>query len=207
IDLEVLAQLRARIRAPVPVRPEGHVAPGNPRANLLGYRTNVVGRGHDRPRAALETLAHVRYARGFLGVQEVAALAVDRLAAELAEARHRVHIRRYAEIALEQLRGRDALAQDRARAEQRRAHAPAAAAPQRIHSLENSLLNVLRHGRLRVVLVHAGDVVEDALLLHEHPPQAVVYDHRELISVGRIVCHAIRHGRRDKLAVTVLMLQ
>src|SRR6185312_964208 len=120
IDLEVLAQLRARIRAPVPVRPEGHVAPGYPLANLLGHRANVVGRGHDRPRAVLETLAHVRYARGLLGVQEVAALAVDRLAAELAEAGHRVHIRRYAEIALEQLRGRDALAQDRARAEQRR---------------------------------------------------------------------------------------
>src|SRR5690606_10951851 len=104
----------------------------------------------------------------------------------------------------------DHLAEDGAGAEQlypRRAFLRLAAVAEQVHALADAFLHALRHGRVRVVLVHHGDVVEDALALLVHPPQAVLDDHRQLVSEGGIVGNAVRNHRGEHVAVTVLVPQ
>ena len=60
---------------------------------------------------------------------------------------------------------------------------------------------------MSVVLVHQREVVEDILLLGDHPPQALLDDHGDLVAVGRVVGEAVRHDREEHVAVTVLVLQ
>jgi hypothetical protein len=100
-------------------------------------------------------------------MQQVPALAPPAVAAQLVEARARSRYRRRRRSPLEQLRAGDDFAQDGAAAHQ--LHAPLVllrlAFAEQVHPLEDALLDALRHGRVRVVLVHHGDVVEDVLLL------------------------------------------
>src|SRR5579864_8256187 len=207
VDLEVPPQRRARVRAAEAIGAERHVASVHPLADLVGHRAHVIGRRNHRALAPMQHLPHVRHARRLARVQQVPALALERLAAQLAEAGHRQHVGRDAVVVLEELRRREALTQDRARAEQRRAHLAAAADLQQVAAAEDAGLDARRHGRLGVVLVHQRDVVEDVFLLGEHAPQPVVDDHGQLVGIGRVVGHAVRHRRRDQLAVAVLMLQ
>jgi hypothetical protein len=44
-----------------------------------------------------------------------------------------------------------------------------------------------------VVLVHQRDVVEDVLLLVQHPVQALLDDHGQLIAIGRVISAAVGH--------------
>ena len=72
---------------------------------------------------------------------------------------------------------------------------------------QDALLGALRHRRVLVVLVHQREVVEDVLLLADHPPQAVADDHRDLVAVGRVVGDAVRDRRAQQVRVAVLVLQ
>src|SRR3712207_8120766 len=47
------------------------------------------------------------------------------------------------------------------------------------------------------------DVIEDALLLLVHPPDAVLDDHGELVCERRVVRHAVRIAQRVHVAVAV----
>ena len=58
-----------------------------------------------------------------------------------------------------------------------------------------------------VVLVHQRDVVEDVLLLDDHPPQAVLDDHRDLVGERRVVGATVGDDREQHVAVAVLVLQ
>ena len=98
-------------------------------------------------------------------MQQVPALDIQRLAPQLGEARRTEHVRRDAVFLLEHLGGLDHFAQDRARPEQVDAHLALAALPEAIQALEDALARAFGHRRLRVVLVHAGDVIEHGLLL------------------------------------------
>ena len=67
--------------------------------------------------------------------------------------------------------------------------------------------DALRHRQHLVLLVHHGDVVEDALAVLVHPPDAVLDDHRDLERERRVVRDQVRHGQREQVAVAVLVLQ
>src|SRR5690606_6210829 len=78
---------------------------------------------------------------------------------------------------------------------------------QTVHALEYVRLDALGHGRVGIVLVHDGDVVEHVLVIHVHAPHAVLDDHRELVGVCRIIGNAIGNGAGEDVAVPVLVLQ
>ena len=78
---------------------------------------------------------------------------------------------------------------------------------QEVHAAQDALFDAGRHRRMRVVLVHAGDVIENIFLLTDHASQTILHDDGQLISIGRIVGTTVRHRRRSDQAVTVLVLQ
>src|SRR6185312_15603121 len=87
VDLEVPAQRRAGIGAAEPIGAEADITAGHPLANLVGHRAQVVGRGDERALRILQALLHVRRACLVTGVQQIPTLALERLAAQLTEAR------------------------------------------------------------------------------------------------------------------------
>ena len=76
-----------------------------------------------------------------------------------------------------------------------------------IHAFQNAFLDSLGHGWHRVRLVHHGQIVEHALLLLVHPPDAVLDDHCNLIGEGRIVRLKIGDRIGEQMAVAVLVLE
>ena len=70
-----------------------------------------------------------------------------------------------------------------------------------------SMPKVRASSGMMVVFIEGGDIVEDVFLLLEHPPQAVLDDHRQLIGEGGIVGHAIGDELGEQQAVAILMLQ
>ena len=60
---------------------------------------------------------------------------------------------------------------------------------------------------MRIVFIHAGDVVVDRLSILEHSTQAIVNDHREFIHECRVIRHTGRDGRSQYKTVPVLVLQ
>jgi hypothetical protein len=136
-------------------------------------------------------------------MQQVPALGGETFAPQLGEAGGAPHIGRHAPIRFQQLGGREHLAQDGARAHELHALLVLALRfAQQVHALEDALPDsllaiALRHGRVLVVLVHQGDVIEDILLLGHHAAQAVVHDHRDLVAVSRVVAQAVGdHGEQ-----------
>src|SRR5690606_31395861 len=110
----------------------------------------------------------------------------------------------------EQVRRVYHLAQDGAAAEQvhtRLLRGAPRCLRQPVHALEYVRLHALGHGRVGIVLVHDGDVIEHVLVIHVHAPHAVLDDHRELVGVGRVVGNAVRNGAGEDVAVAVLVLQ
>ena len=64
------------------------------------------------------------------------------------------------------------------------------------------------HRRHRVVLVVEREVVEDVLgLVAVHALDALADDHRDLVRERRVVRAAVRHGRREHLALAVAVLE
>ncbi len=117
VDLEERAQVFAGVAAAETVGAEHDVALaiGHEGADLVGVFAHVVGGGHDRARHGRPGMRDVRHARFLVGrMQAVPALGIETVAAQLAEARARPDVRDHAEFLLQQLRRRDAFAQDRA---------------------------------------------------------------------------------------------
>ena len=52
---------------------------------------------------------------------------------------------------------------------------------QSVHAANNALFHALGKRRVRIIFVHAGDVIENAFLLLVHALQAVIHNHRQLI--------------------------
>src|SRR5690606_22250530 len=186
VDLEKLPQRLPPVASAVSVGAERDVAAGHPLPNLVGHGLHVVRRRDERTLSAVEALCDVARARLLERMQLVPALDGERLAAQLAEARHAPHVRVDLEVLVENLRRCLHLAQDRAGAHQlhaRTALLALAAAVEQVHALQDAVGRAFRHRRVHVVLVHARDVVEDVLLLGAHPPHPVLHDHGELVRV------------------------
>ena len=60
---------------------------------------------------------------------------------------------------------------------------------------------------MRIVLVQRRDVIEDVLVLAVHPAQAILNDDGEFIGIGRVIADTVRNGRRDQVAVAILVLK
>src|SRR5690554_3519932 len=199
IHLKETPQRLARIRAAVAVGAEHHVATIDVGSDLFGKGSDVVGGRDGRAWAPRKALRDVRGSRLGLRMQQVVALGVDAFALELGERGATPDIGLDAPVLFEQLRCGDDLAQNGARAHELDLELAFATVPEEIHALADALFRTLRHGRVGVVLVHHGDVVEDVLLLLEHPPQAVLHDHRHLVGEGRIVGNAVRDHARENV--------
>src|SRR5690606_15981937 len=78
---------------------------------------------------------------------------------------------------------------------------------QQVHAADNAFFNAFRHRRLGVGFVHHGQVVEDVFLLFHHPARTFANNHRQLVTVGRIIAAAVRDGRGEDVAVPILVLQ
>src|SRR5690606_21263901 len=210
IHPEELPQRLAPVASAVSVLAERHVPAGHPLANLGRHGLHVIRRRDERPLAAAQTLRDIARARLLERMQLVPALHREGLAAQLAEARDAEDVRIDLEPLVEDPRGRLHLTQNRAGAHQlhaRTALLALAAVLEQIHPLQDALRGAFGHRGVHVVLVHAGDVIEDVLLLGEHPPHAVLDDHGELVRVAGVVSMAVRHRRRDELTVAVLVLK
>ena len=140
-------------------------------------------------------------------MEAVPALHLEPFTAELRKARHAPDIARDAEVCLEQVGPGDHLAEDRARAEQLHPGPLSVAFAQQVDPAEDALLRPLGQRRLRVILVHHGQVVEDVLLLLAHAPEAVPNDHRQLVSVRGVVGAAVGDDRGEQVRVPILVLE
>ncbi len=141
-------------------------------------------------------------------MQHVPALARVAVAVELLVAGHAPDVGRDV-VLLEHLLRRENLVQDRPAAKQLRRE-PGLGVPglaHLVHSFEDAFTRALGHRRHLVLLVHHRDVVEDVLLLLVHPADALLDDHRDLVSECRVVRHAVGITDREHVAVAVLVLQ
>src|SRR5690606_25059764 len=207
IDLEVLTQLSTRIAPPIAIGTKHDVSARHPLTDLIGHHLHIVCRRHEWPFAIAEAFAHVRSLWRLPRMQQVVTLNIERFATQFGEARDTEYIRLYAVFLLQDLGCKDNFPQDRAGAEQVDPQLSWARALEQVHSFENALLGTLRHGQVRVVLVQAGDVIEDVLLVGIHATQAILHDDGQLVRERRIVRATIGHDREHQVTVTVLMLQ
>src|SRR5215216_2233473 len=218
VDLEEPAQLAAVVGAAEPVGPQHLVGAGHERADLVGERLDVVGGRDHRSLPAVQAGGHVALARRLGWVQQVPPLDLKGLAPQLGEAGGAPDVGVHPEVVGQQVGAGDHLAQDGPAAQQLHprprlgpaaALAGRAALPEQVHPLEDPLGDAvaLGHGRVLVVLVHHGQVVEDVLLVGVHPPQAVLDDDGQLVGEGRVVGDAVGDHRGHDVAVAVLVLE
>jgi hypothetical protein len=76
-----------------------------------------------------------------------------------------------------------------------------------IHPPEDARLGPVRHARHGVHLVVQGQVVEEHLLLLEHPPEPVADDDRDFVREGRVVGEEVGHRGGEDVAVSILVLK
>ncbi|MCG3129310.1 MAG: hypothetical protein FLDDKLPJ_00036 [Phycisphaerae bacterium] len=81
--------------------------------------------------------------------------------------------------------------------------------PEPVHPLENPFrhLRTFRHRRHQVGLVLARQVIKDVLPRLVHPADALLHDHRQFVSVRRVVADAVRNHARQHQRMPVLMLK
>ena len=76
-----------------------------------------------------------------------------------------------------------------------------------VDATQDSFVGPRGHGWLGVVFVVDGQVIEAIFHLLVHAANAILHDHRNFESVGRIVTVAGGDGARKHQAVAILMLQ
>src|SRR5450830_1564124 len=210
VHLEELAQLGAAVGAAETVGAQHAVGAvlRHEGADLLCIQAHVVGGGDDRALRVLEQARHVWHAL-FLGrVDQVPAFGVLAVAGDQGQRRRGPDVGGNAPVFFQQFGGEDGLAQDGARTDQLHALAGVGGALlQQVHALQDALFLAFLQARVRVVLVHDGDVVEHVFLFRHHAAQAVMNDDRQLVAEGRVVRQAVRDGGGEQVAVAVLVLQ
>src|SRR5476649_3014338 len=104
VDLEELAQFLARVGTAEAVGAEHAVlpAPRDERADLVGEGLDVIGGCHHRPGMAPEALLDPGDSWRFGRMQQIPALAVQSLAAQLGETGAAPDIRAYVPVLLQQ---------------------------------------------------------------------------------------------------------
>ncbi|RMP03941.1 hypothetical protein ALQ30_05663 [Pseudomonas syringae pv. persicae] len=209
IDFKEVTQLLAAVATAETVGAQDFVFLGwNPLTNLVSEQLHVIRRCNDRTFATVEALLNIAQFRLLARVQAVVALYSQTVATQFVEAGNAPDVSADVELVTENLRRFANFTQDGARAQQldvvRRF--PGVFFEQ-VHTLDDAFFRTGRHGWLGVGLVHHGQVVENVLLLFEHPAHAVLDDHCQLVTVSRVEGAAVRDGRRQNVAVTVFVLQ
>src|SRR5215210_3055744 len=142
VDLEEAPQLHAVLAAAEAVGAEHLVAaPAHERADLLGERADVVGRGHRRALAAGQGLRDEGRPRLLGRVQAAPALGRHAVAVQLGERGDAPYVGRDAEVVAQEVGAGQHLAQDRPGAHELHARAVGVAGvAQQVHALEDALL-------------------------------------------------------------------
>ncbi len=76
-----------------------------------------------------------------------------------------------------------------------------------VQAAQQAVVDALRLGRLRVILVVDRDVVEDILAACVHPLDSIADDGRQLVCERRVVGAQVRHGRGQDLGLPVVVLE
>ena len=174
--------------------------------HLLGEGLHVVGRGDGG--FGTQYGGDVGHTGGRGRVQHVPAIGVLTITSQLVEGGDAEHVGTHAVFARQDLGGGTDVTQDGATTQQLYLALVAGHGFQLVDTLADAFLCAFRHGRHGIVLVQGGDVVEDVLrLLTVHAAQAVLYDHRHFIGVGRVIGDAVRDGAGQDVAVTIFVLQ
>ena len=208
IDLKEPAQLHTRVASTEAVGSQRHEAHLYVSGDEHRVGADIVARRHDR-RAPGEESRDMACSPRRVGTQPVPPLDFGRLARELAEARRAEDVAADPPIRGKHLGGGDRLAQNRSRTEQpdARSRKIRARAADPIEARHDVGFDAFGHRRLRVGLVHDGDVVELVDLGFDHAAHAVVDDDREFVGVGGVVGAAVRRQGRHRVTGAVLMLQ
>ncbi len=155
----------------------------------------------------LQLLLEIAAARRRLGMQAIPALDLDALPGQLGVTGRAPNIGRNGKIRFEYLRGGQHFTQNGTAPEKLNPGRRSLCLAHPVDPPQNALSGSLGHRRLRVLLVHQRDVIEDVLLLGEHPSQPLLDDHGHFVRVGGIVGHAARNQRRLHVTVSVLVLK
>src|SRR5690606_38834804 len=207
VYLEEVTQLFARIAAPETVGAKYAIGAAHIRTNLVGIQLHVIRRGDHRAFGICQALPYPWLLLLILWMQQVPALDLHALAAQLVEAGGTPDVGRHAVIVFQYLRCGLYRTQDGAGTKQLYAQRLLATFAQPVHATTNAFLGTFRHGSMHIVFIHQCDVIENVFLLGIHAPQAVLQYHRQLIGIGRVVADTVRHGAGKDMAVAILMLQ
>src|SRR5262245_40446927 len=211
IDLKKVAQRGAAVAPAKSVGSERDQTSGEPLGDRVGQRLDIISRRDEDAVAAGNILGDVRYSCLLRRVKHVPSIDFGAVAMEFLIASHAPHVGGDAVFLRQQILRIQSFVQDRAAAEQISAQFGSPAFPrlEPVHAFENSFLDLVAfgHRRVRVVLVHQGQVVEDVLLLFVHPADAFADDDREFKSEGRVVGDEIGRRVGQQVAVSILMLQ
>src|SRR5258705_547217 len=139
VDLEVLAQLASEVAATEAVGAQHLVdaAARNEGADLLGVVLHVVGGSDDRADVGLQLLGHEGHTRPLGRMQQIPAFRVLPVAGQFVEARAAPDVGRHAPILFEQFLGGNALAQNRARAQEVHARRFLGAFFEQVHAFDD----------------------------------------------------------------------
>ncbi|EBA08345.1 hypothetical protein SSE37_16073 [Sagittula stellata E-37] len=208
VHLEELAQVHPAVRAAEAVGAQNGEALLDRAAHLFGVVLHVVRRHHDRPLHVGQGLGDVGHALFREGVETVVPLAVLVVAGQFVERGRRPDVGGDGKVLFQHLRRLDRLHEDRAGAHQVDVLLGGLVGLLHpVEALDDALFGAHRHFRVMIVLVHQGQVEVDVLLIHEHPLQAVLHDHRDFVRERRVVADAVRDGAGKDVAVAVLVLQ
>src|SRR5262245_16256937 len=208
VNFEEPAQRHAIVAAAKPIRAQTNVAPRHKWPDLIGEAAHVIGRSYDRSLASVKTLLDIALARRLRRMEQIPPFGFHAVAAQLIKARTAPNVSADTEVLCQQIRSGDHLAKNGTGAKQLDAWPFAIPrVAQEIHATADTFLRAIRHRRMRIILVHQGDVVVDILLILEHAPKPILDDHRDLVGEGRIIGGAVGDSRSEQVAVTVFVLQ
>ena len=168
---------------------------GDIRTDAVGETADIIRGGDHRAFVALQLAGNERQFVLFQRMQAVVAFHFDGVAVQQVEGRARPNVRIDTEILFQQVGSSKHFLENRTRTHQLNFFAAFFAGFEEIHTFQDFFFDAfaLRQGRVGVVLVHQCDVEEHIFIVHIHPFQAAVNNHRHFVRESRVVGHAVRN--------------
>ena len=209
IHLEVLAQSEPEIAAAKAVSAQHLVGPAfrNERANLLGVGFHVVGSCHHRSGVFFQLLRNKRLPWCIGRMQQVVAFAVLAITRQFVKARATPDVGCNAPVFFQQLLRCNALAQNRARAQQLYARGQFDAFLAQVHAFDDLIFGAGFQTRHGIVFIEQREVVKDVVLALHHALESMLQDDAHLVRKGRVIADAVGNRAGQDVAVPVFMLQ
>ena len=182
---------------------------GDIRTDAVGETADIIRGGDHRAFVALQLAGNERQFVLFQRVQAVVAFHFDGVAVQQVEGRAGPNVRIHAEILFQQVGGGQHFLENRTRTHQLNLLAVVFTGFEEIHTFQDFFFDAfaLRQGGMGVVLVHQCDVEEYVFVVHIHPLQAAVNNHRHFVRESWVVGHAVRNQVGLNLAMAVFVLQ